>query len=108
MYVACSTNCFARYPLERSLRLIGELEFSKLKQSAFCYKCIHRLINANLLILKVKSLRSKFKAIAGEVQSDIKKQTEIEERGNHGNNTNANLIWRRSLAKREFKRYLIT
>lgn len=33
MYVACSTNCFARYPLERALRLIGELEFSKLDVS---------------------------------------------------------------------------
>lgn len=30
MYVACSTLCFARHPLERALRLIGELEFSKL------------------------------------------------------------------------------
>lgn len=30
MYVACSTLCFARLPLERALRLIGELEFSKL------------------------------------------------------------------------------
>jgi sugar phosphate isomerase/epimerase len=28
--VACSTLCFARYPLERALRIIGELEFSKL------------------------------------------------------------------------------
>jgi sugar phosphate isomerase/epimerase len=28
--VACSTLCFARYPLERALRLIGELQFSKL------------------------------------------------------------------------------
>jgi sugar phosphate isomerase/epimerase len=30
VYVACSTLCFARLPLERTLRLIGELEFSKL------------------------------------------------------------------------------
>ena len=30
MYVACSTLCFARHPLERALRVIGELEFSKL------------------------------------------------------------------------------
>ncbi len=30
MYVACSTLCFAKYPLERALRIIGELEFSKL------------------------------------------------------------------------------
>ena len=30
MYVACSTQCFAKYPLERALRIIGELEFSKL------------------------------------------------------------------------------
>jgi sugar phosphate isomerase/epimerase len=29
VFVACSTLCFARYPLERALRLIGELEFSK-------------------------------------------------------------------------------
>jgi sugar phosphate isomerase/epimerase len=29
MYVACSTQCFARLPLERALRLIAELEFSK-------------------------------------------------------------------------------
>lgn len=29
MFVACSTLCFARYPLERALRLIGELEFGK-------------------------------------------------------------------------------
>jgi sugar phosphate isomerase/epimerase len=28
--VACSTCCFARFPLERGLRIIGELEFSKL------------------------------------------------------------------------------
>jgi sugar phosphate isomerase/epimerase len=30
VYVACSTLCFARFPLERALRIIGELEFSKL------------------------------------------------------------------------------
>ena len=30
MNVACSTLCFGRYPLERALRVIGELEFSKL------------------------------------------------------------------------------
>jgi sugar phosphate isomerase/epimerase len=30
VYVACSTLCFARLPLERALRVIGELEFSKL------------------------------------------------------------------------------
>jgi sugar phosphate isomerase/epimerase len=30
MNVACSTLCFARFPLERALRIIGELEFSKL------------------------------------------------------------------------------
>jgi sugar phosphate isomerase/epimerase len=30
VYVACSTLCFGRFPLERTLRLIGELEFSKL------------------------------------------------------------------------------
>jgi sugar phosphate isomerase/epimerase len=30
VYVACSTQCFTRYPLERALRVIGELEFSKL------------------------------------------------------------------------------
>ena len=29
MFVACSTQCFARYPLERALRVIGELEFGK-------------------------------------------------------------------------------
>lgn len=29
MYVACSTLCFARLPLERALRLMAELEFSK-------------------------------------------------------------------------------
>lgn len=29
MYVACSTLCFGRYPLEKALRVIGELEFSK-------------------------------------------------------------------------------
>jgi sugar phosphate isomerase/epimerase len=29
VYVACSTLCFARYPLEKALRIIGELEFSK-------------------------------------------------------------------------------
>ena len=29
MYVACSTLCFGRYPLERALRIIAELEFSK-------------------------------------------------------------------------------
>ena len=29
MFVACSTLCFAKYPLERALRVIGELEFSK-------------------------------------------------------------------------------
>jgi sugar phosphate isomerase/epimerase len=30
VYVACSTNCFARYPLDQALRIIGDLEFSKL------------------------------------------------------------------------------
>jgi len=30
VYVACSTLCFGRFPLERTLRMIGELEFSKL------------------------------------------------------------------------------
>jgi sugar phosphate isomerase/epimerase len=30
VFVACSTQCFARYPLDRALRLINELEFSKL------------------------------------------------------------------------------
>jgi sugar phosphate isomerase/epimerase len=30
VYVACSTQCFERYPLDRALRMIGELEFSKL------------------------------------------------------------------------------
>src|SRR5271169_5484899 len=30
VFVACSTLCFARLPLDRALRLIGELEFSKL------------------------------------------------------------------------------
>lgn len=29
MFVACSTLCFAKYPLERALQIIGELEFSK-------------------------------------------------------------------------------
>src|SRR5258707_11552232 len=29
VYVACTTLCFAKYPLERALRVIGELEFSK-------------------------------------------------------------------------------
>lgn len=29
MYVACSTLCFAKYPLERALRIINELEFGK-------------------------------------------------------------------------------
>jgi sugar phosphate isomerase/epimerase len=29
VFVACSTLCFARHPLERALRLISELEFSK-------------------------------------------------------------------------------
>ncbi len=31
MYVACSTSCFTRYPLERALRLMAEMEFSKLE-----------------------------------------------------------------------------
>jgi sugar phosphate isomerase/epimerase len=29
VYVACSTLCFARWPLERALRMIAELEFGK-------------------------------------------------------------------------------
>src|SRR5271157_3379232 len=29
VFVACSTLCFARAPLDRALRMIGELEFSK-------------------------------------------------------------------------------
>jgi sugar phosphate isomerase/epimerase len=29
VFVACSTLCFARHPLDRALRIIGELEFSK-------------------------------------------------------------------------------
>lgn len=31
MFVACSTLCFARYPLERALRIISDLEFSKVE-----------------------------------------------------------------------------
>jgi sugar phosphate isomerase/epimerase len=31
VYVACSTQCFARLPLENALRLINELEFSKVE-----------------------------------------------------------------------------
>jgi sugar phosphate isomerase/epimerase len=30
VFVACSTACFTKYPLEQALRLIGELEFNKL------------------------------------------------------------------------------
>jgi len=30
VFIACSTLCFARFPLERALRIIGELEFAKL------------------------------------------------------------------------------
>jgi len=30
VFVACSTLCFGRYPLDRALRIIGELEFNKL------------------------------------------------------------------------------
>ena len=30
MFVACSTLCFGKYPLERALRIISELEFSKI------------------------------------------------------------------------------
>ncbi len=30
MYVACSTLCFGKHPLERALRAISELEFSKI------------------------------------------------------------------------------
>jgi sugar phosphate isomerase/epimerase len=30
VFVACSTLCFGRYPLERALRIIAELEFTKL------------------------------------------------------------------------------
>src|SRR6476660_3948017 len=29
MFIACSTLCFARLPLEQALRLMAELEFSK-------------------------------------------------------------------------------
>jgi len=29
VYVACSTLCFLRYPLDQALRIIGELDFSK-------------------------------------------------------------------------------
>ncbi len=31
MFVACSTLCFTKYPLERALRTIDELEFNKLE-----------------------------------------------------------------------------
>lgn len=31
MYVACSTLCFGRYPLDRALRLMAEMEFSKVE-----------------------------------------------------------------------------
>lgn len=31
MFVACSTQCFARHSLERALRIINELEFSKVE-----------------------------------------------------------------------------
>ncbi len=30
MFVACSTLCFGKYPLERALRIISELEFAKI------------------------------------------------------------------------------
>jgi sugar phosphate isomerase/epimerase len=33
VFVACSTLCFARYPLEQALRAIAELEFSKVDVS---------------------------------------------------------------------------
>lgn len=31
MYVTCSTLCFTRYPLDRALRLMAELEFTKVE-----------------------------------------------------------------------------
>lgn len=31
MYVACSTACFTRHPLERALRTVAELEFNKVE-----------------------------------------------------------------------------
>jgi sugar phosphate isomerase/epimerase len=31
MFVACSTLCFSKYPLDQALRIIGELEFSKVE-----------------------------------------------------------------------------
>lgn len=30
MFVACSTSCFAKYPLDQALRLLTELEFNKM------------------------------------------------------------------------------
>jgi sugar phosphate isomerase/epimerase len=30
VYVACSTSCFGKYPLEQALRIISELEFNKI------------------------------------------------------------------------------
>jgi sugar phosphate isomerase/epimerase len=30
MYVACSTQCFARYPLDQAMRMIAEMEFNKI------------------------------------------------------------------------------
>ncbi len=40
MFVACSTQCFARHPLERALRIIDELEFSKV-DIALCEQGSH-------------------------------------------------------------------
>jgi len=31
VYVACSTDCFAKYPLDQALRIIAELEFGKVE-----------------------------------------------------------------------------
>ena len=39
MFVACSTLCFGRHPLEEALRLIGELRFSKFEVAIHEHGC---------------------------------------------------------------------
>ncbi len=44
-----------------------------LRKSPFCYKCVHRLIDAHLLTVKINLIGSKLTAIKVEVQSDLKR-----------------------------------
>jgi sugar phosphate isomerase/epimerase len=81
VFVSCSTLCFARYPLERAMRIIGELEFTKLDVAihsqgphltpAACVEDVHRV--AHLLKLGPSLTPAAF-----DVRIDEEDQVEFE------------------------------